>query len=372
MLEASNRTGGHVFTFREGLADGLYADAGAEQFTEPGYERYWGYVHEFGLAHRYYPRREHMLRWIGGTLYTEEMLSDPKTLGALGLNAREIAYLRTHPFWELASLYFAPYLDSFTDEYKPFDAGLNHLDALTRATCSRRTARRLPRSRSSAGAARRCSGVARGDPAAARRAALAAEGVQAGQRQPDADRHVREQTRRSRPPRLSRHPHRAGRDRRPRHCRDGGREVTHDGDYLVSAMSAVMLRVIPFTPALPAAKAFAVHNVPYYFDSRVIFQTKSRFWPRDKVSPNMEINEDALQHVWSTCDEVDTSRGLLVGTATGAGITQAALAAYRKHYPGNRRTSRSRRSSPGRPTDGRRRARRRRIRRGSSRSSGRR
>ncbi len=131
VLEASNRTGGHVFTFREGLADGLYADAGAEQFTEPGYERYWGYVREFGLAHRYYPRREHMLRWIGGTLYTEEMLSDPKTLGALGLNAREIAYLRTHPFWDLASLYFAPYLDSFRDEYQPFDAGLNHLDALS-------------------------------------------------------------------------------------------------------------------------------------------------------------------------------------------------------------------------------------------------
>ena len=66
VLEASNRTGGHVFTFRTGLDDGLYADAGAEQFTQPGYERYWSYVREFDLAYRYYPRREHMLRWIGG------------------------------------------------------------------------------------------------------------------------------------------------------------------------------------------------------------------------------------------------------------------------------------------------------------------
>src|SRR5690606_2372693 len=48
VLEASDRTGGHVFTWREGLDDGLYADAGAEQFTQPGYERYWGYVREFG------------------------------------------------------------------------------------------------------------------------------------------------------------------------------------------------------------------------------------------------------------------------------------------------------------------------------------
>ena len=78
VLEASNRTGGHVFTFRTGLDDGLYADAGAEQFTQPGYERYWSYVREFDLAYRYYPRREHMLRWIGGKLYTEEMLADPK------------------------------------------------------------------------------------------------------------------------------------------------------------------------------------------------------------------------------------------------------------------------------------------------------
>ena len=48
----------------------------------------------------------------------------------------------------------------------------------------------------------------------------------------------------------------------------------------------------------------------------------------------MEINDDALQHVWSTCDEVDTPRGLLVGTATGAGSPDAALASYRKHYTG--------------------------------------
>ena len=64
-LEAADRTGGHVFTFAP-LDDGLYADAGAEQFTQPGYERYWGYVREFELAHRYYPRRDHMLRLIGG------------------------------------------------------------------------------------------------------------------------------------------------------------------------------------------------------------------------------------------------------------------------------------------------------------------
>ena len=89
------------------------------------------YVREFDLAYRYYPRREKMLRWIGGRLHTEEMLADPKVLAGFGLNQREVRYLAEHPFWDLASLYYRPYLDSFHDEYRPFDAGLNALDALS-------------------------------------------------------------------------------------------------------------------------------------------------------------------------------------------------------------------------------------------------
>ena len=95
-----------------------------------------------------------------------------------------------------------------------------------------------------------------------------------------------------------------------------------------------MLRAIPVRPAWPEAKAVALRNVPYYFDSRVIFQTRSKFWAKDAISPNMEVNEDALQHVWSTCDEVPSTRGLLVGTAAGAGSPEAALASYRQHYTG--------------------------------------
>ena len=83
VLEASERTGGHVFTVRDNLDDGLYADGGAEHFTQPGYERYWGYVREFNLSLRgTIPRREHITRWIGGRMYTQEMLADPKVLAA--------------------------------------------------------------------------------------------------------------------------------------------------------------------------------------------------------------------------------------------------------------------------------------------------
>ena len=40
VLEASGRTGGHVLTLRDHLAEGFYVDAGAEHFTKPGYDLY--------------------------------------------------------------------------------------------------------------------------------------------------------------------------------------------------------------------------------------------------------------------------------------------------------------------------------------------
>jgi monoamine oxidase len=36
VLEANGRHGGHVFTGRDGLSDGLYADFGADHLTRPG------------------------------------------------------------------------------------------------------------------------------------------------------------------------------------------------------------------------------------------------------------------------------------------------------------------------------------------------
>ena len=74
--------------------------------------------------------------------------------------------------------------------------------------------------------------------------------------------------------------------------------------------------------------------MPYYHDTRVVFQAKSRFWERDGLSPNMEFGDPALYHVWSASQEVKTGRGLLVGTASGPGTAERALATFRKYYPG--------------------------------------
>ena len=61
VLEASGRYGGHVFTGRDGLSDGLYADYGADHITRPGYERFFEYTKEFNLTVLPYPRRENIL-----------------------------------------------------------------------------------------------------------------------------------------------------------------------------------------------------------------------------------------------------------------------------------------------------------------------
>src|SRR5204862_1648132 len=98
VLEASDRTGGHVFTVREGFDDGLYGDGGAEHFTNPGYDLYRAYVDEFKLPFVYYPRRDGIIQRLQGKACTDDMLHDPAVLRGFGLNAREIGFLKDQPF----------------------------------------------------------------------------------------------------------------------------------------------------------------------------------------------------------------------------------------------------------------------------------
>src|ERR1700761_8895598 len=136
VLEASGRYGGHVFTGRDGLSDGLYADYGADHITQPGYERFFDYVKEFGLTAIPYPNAEgseaaadgHQLKMISGKFYTAEMLHDPAVLTQFGFNAKEIEFLSKNPFHALGSFYLKPYLNKFTDPYQPFGVGYDDFD----------------------------------------------------------------------------------------------------------------------------------------------------------------------------------------------------------------------------------------------------
>ena len=131
VLEASGRIGGHVFTIHDPLADGLYADGGAEHFTKPGYEIYRQYVEEFGLNAMLYPRRKNFGRFIKGKMYTEEMLNDREILKKFGFNRKEVDFLSQNPWQEFPLLYYQPYLDTFTDEYQPFGIGFDDYDNIT-------------------------------------------------------------------------------------------------------------------------------------------------------------------------------------------------------------------------------------------------
>src|SRR5215510_15284036 len=116
VLEASGRPGGHVRTFHDPFADGLYADMGAEHFYYPGYTEYWRYLKEFSLTAIPYPRRDNMVRFLNGERYEEVDLHRPAVLNKLGFNQKEVDFLVEHPWAELSMLYLQHYVDEIRDE----------------------------------------------------------------------------------------------------------------------------------------------------------------------------------------------------------------------------------------------------------------
>lgn len=334
VLEASGRVGGHVKTVRDELPDGLYVDAGAEQFTKPGYELYWGYVREFNLPHVQDHRREHMLRRIGDRMYTEEQLADKRVLAGFELNHREVAYLTQHPWWELSRLYLDRYMDAFPDEYKPFGVGLDDFDNVTLTDVLQKD-----------GASPAAIGFIGSEASALQQiwhaAILKRRGVPLWPTQVF---------------RLI-----GGNSRLPETFAsklgdcvklgcpitgiqhgDSGVTVSYrefreskqiSADYLVCCMSAVMLRQIPITPPFTKTKHYAVDNVPYYSATRPVFQSRTKFWRRQSTSINIEFSKPDLEHVWSMADDVETQRGLIVGTAHPGIAADRALDAFRQFYP---------------------------------------
>ena len=133
LLEASSRTGGHVRTVREGLSDGLYADGGAEHFTQPGYDLCWAYIKDFKLPFLFYPHRENMLRMADGRMMADEEARalDQSRRAAVRMNQRELDYLRKNPSEPVSLLYLDRYIEKIKDEYQPFGVGLDDLDGLS-------------------------------------------------------------------------------------------------------------------------------------------------------------------------------------------------------------------------------------------------
>lgn len=110
VLEASGRPGGHVRTFHDPFADGLYADIGAEHFYYPGYTQYWRYLKEFNLTAIPYGRRDNLMRFVRWRPCSEQDLHSRTVLAQLGFNPREIDFLSHRPWVELSLLYVQKYV----------------------------------------------------------------------------------------------------------------------------------------------------------------------------------------------------------------------------------------------------------------------
>lgn len=334
VLEASGRVGGHVKTVRDDLPDGLYVDAGAEQFTKPGYDLYRGYVREFNLPYLQDHRRDHMMRRIGDRLYSEEDLANPKVLAGFGFNQREIQFLQKHPWWDLERFYLDKYSDAFHDEYKPFDAGLDDLDNIT-------VTQLLQKEGASAAGIRFAGGESSALHTVWHNAILKRRGVPlwptqvfrligGNSRLPETfAAKLGDRVKLGCPLTGIRH----GDNGVTVEYREFDRPKEMAADYLVCCMSAVMLRQIPITPALPESKQWAIANVRYYSATRPVLQARTRFWNENKTGINIEFSEATLEHVWSMPNEVQTPRGLIVGTAQPGVKAEAALKTFRNAYP---------------------------------------
>jgi monoamine oxidase len=335
LLEAAGRPGGHVRTTHDLLADGLYADVGAEHFYKPIYRIYWKYLDEFKLPIVPYPRRDNLLQFINGKPFTPHDLQTERVLNSLRFNAREIKFLKENPWWSLPLLYFQPYLGKFKDENQPFGIGLDELDRLSVSDLLRKDGASAAAMRFAGGGSSALEGLWNAAIKQLRGAPLVSHDLYrikgGNQRLTDAF-----------AAKLGERIHLGTPVTEIAHSESGvkvkykefGETKTMEADYLVCCMSAVMLRRLPVTPAFPAAKAFAIHNMPYYTEARVIFQSRTPFWERDGVSPNMEFGSPELRATWRIADEVETSRAVLIGTAPASSSAEEALAAFRRLYPG--------------------------------------
>jgi monoamine oxidase len=335
ILEASGRPGGHVRTFHDPFADGLYADIGAEHFYYPGYTEYWRYLKEFELTAVPYGRRDNLMRFVRGKAHSEESLHSRTVLAQLGFNQRETDFLADRPWGELPLLYVQKYVDQIRDEKNPFVPGLDQLDQITMGQLLKRenaSAAALELFGGSTPALQMIWGVAikklRGTALETKKLFRIKGG---NQLMTDAfAERLGERVHLGCPVTAIEH----GASGATVTYREFGQERKKDADYLVSCISLVMLRQLPVTPAWPEEKAFVIREMPYYTRTRVVFQCRTRFWKTDNVSPNWLPPDPRLNELWSMAEEVNTQRGILVGGGQAGVTASQALESFLKLYPG--------------------------------------
>jgi monoamine oxidase len=340
VLEASGRHGGHVYTVHDGLSDGLYGDGGAEHFTNPGYEKYREYVKELDLTALAYPRRKNVVRRINGKFYTEKMLADPTELKKMGFNQREVDFLAKNPWGELSRLFTDPYLSKFKDEYQPFGVGYDDLDKVPMSDIYKKE-----------GASKTALDFLGGSGTSAlfelwKSAILKIRGVAeypievfrlkgGNQMMPNAFAKKLGNRVWLNSPILSINQNDSSVTVK---YKQNDSEKEMQADYLVNCIPLPAFGSIPVTPVLSPEKQFVIKNIQYDSYQRFVFQASSKFWEKDNLSINLELDHPDLWSVWHSADEVDTHRVIVLGTGPGGISPQRALAAFREVYPGKNDT----------------------------------
>jgi len=351
VLEASGRYGGHVFTGRDGLSDGLYADFGADHITKPGYERFFDYVTEFNLTAIPYPNAEgsegavddNALKMIGGKFYTPAMLKDPAVLGKFGFNDKEVQFLSQNPFYALSSLYLKPYMGKFKDPYQPFGVGYDDFDKIPIAD--------LYAKEGASPAALRFLG---GKNTSAlyylwRSAIMDFRGIPASEGETFHLKDGNEQLPIAFAKRLGtsvklNHPVTA-----IKHDSSGvtvtykafgaDEEKQMTADVLVNCITLPIFKNIPLSPALSPEKQYVVDNMAYSSHPFYVFEAASKFWLDDGYkSINMSFEHPDISSIWEETNKVDTTRIILKAYGPGGLSPQRVLAAFREVYPGKHDT----------------------------------
>jgi len=351
VLEASGRYGGHVFTGRDGLSDGLYADFGADHITKPGYERFFDYVKEFNLTAIPYPNAEgseaatdgNQLKMIGGKFYTAEMLKAPAVLTGFGFNDREVKFLSQNPFYVLGSLFIKPYLSKFIDPYQPFGAGYDDLDKIAIAD--------IYKKEGASPAALRFLGGRHTNALYHlwRSAIMDFRGIPLSEGDTYHLKDGNEQLPMAFAKRLGNrvklnHPITAIKQN------STGVTVTYksfgkdeeeemSADALVNCITLPIFKNIPVTPPLSPEKQYVVDNLAYSSHPFYVFEASSKFWLDDGFkSINMEFEHPDISSIWLETNQVDTSRVILKAFGPGGLSPQRVLAAFREVYPGKHDT----------------------------------
>jgi monoamine oxidase len=351
VLEASGRYGGHVFTGRDGLSDGLYADFGADHITKPGYEHFFDYINKFNLTAIPYPNAEgseaatdgHQLKMIGGKFYTADQLRDTTVLTKFGFYDREVKFLSQNPFYALSSLYLKPYLAKFKDPYQPYGVGYDDLDKIAIADIYKKEG-------ASPAALRFLGGRHANALYHLWRAAIMefrgiplSEGdtyhLKDGNEQlPIAfAKSLGSRVKLNHPITGIKHNSSGVTVSYKAFGLDGEKEMS--ADVLVNCITLPVFKNIPVSPPLSAEKQYVIDNLPYSSHPFYVFEASSKFWLDDGFrSINMEFEHPDISSIWEETNRADTTRVILKAYGPGGLSPQRVLAAFRSVYPGRHDT----------------------------------